>query len=795
MEDFEDTEYVASEHDRLINAVSKLDKTQHITEPTRNEPSLTNSEFNLNKRSNKLDLRTVAQLLTNTAGHVKIAKKLKKIQDKKRVLPKPLEKPQAERVKRATGYEQTKKLVGRWDPVVAKTRSVDSVSFPLKTVTHKLQQTNEFLSKLKLKSELERELEELDPPMEVEEEDEEKLYPMSYEEMVEHRQHLAKLRAQQSYNAAKAKRQSKIKSKKYHRILKKEKLKQQLKEFEQLQKTDPEEALKKLEVLEKARALERHTLRHKNTGKWAKNKMIRAKYDKEVRNQLAEQLAVSRNLTQKTKDLDNSDEDGDDEEIMPDLALAQDPMNPWLMSQKDKSNVNAEFDFGYKKYLKERMFKRQEDSESDSENENKMSEQNDLARNEDFAILKSGITKLCKENNEVDEIYNISFHENVKESPTNKNVKDIINTNNKKKIDTKKASNEKNVTIIKPSKVVATSVWRVEPVDAQTKLKKPVNISTVFETLENKTVNQVEKKLNRLRDDIKQLDNLTGNKKVKIDQKQQKTDMVEDSLEYLKLRNKNTKAIIDEELIETTSKKMDNTNDVDSENKLLENIAFTTETSTNQIAESKETKSDIDPTSFIAAKPKFLNSVVPEGKTGYDHLDDDDQVVPRVNIEEVFEEDDVVASFRQEKEDEINKDKEDIVVELPGWGSWGGKGIKAKTPKRKRNRFIQKPAPVMPRRDENKGDIIIKEYKDPKLLIHKVKELPYPFKSVKDYEASIRAPVSNTFIPDKPFKQLIRPSVITKAGTIIEPMDEEELLLPKNRRFNKTDIIKIVSNK
>lgn len=66
------------------------------------------------------------------------------------------------------------------------------------------------------------------------------------------------------------------------RILKKERLKQQLKEFEELQSKDPEQALKKLEELEKARALERHTLRHKNTGKWAKSKLVRAKYDKEV---------------------------------------------------------------------------------------------------------------------------------------------------------------------------------------------------------------------------------------------------------------------------------------------------------------------------------------------------------------------------------------------------------------------------------------------------------------------------------------------------------------------------------
>lgn len=55
-----------------------------------------------------------------------------------------------------------------------------------------------------------------------------------------------------------------------------------MKEFEELQKKDPEEALKKLEALDKVRALERHTLRHKNTGKWAKSKLVRAKYDKDV---------------------------------------------------------------------------------------------------------------------------------------------------------------------------------------------------------------------------------------------------------------------------------------------------------------------------------------------------------------------------------------------------------------------------------------------------------------------------------------------------------------------------------
>lgn len=56
-----------------------------------------------------------------------------------------------------------------------------------------------------------------------------------------------------------------------------------MKDFDVLQKTDPDAALKQLETLEKSRAEERATLRHRNTGKWAKNQIIKATYNKEVR--------------------------------------------------------------------------------------------------------------------------------------------------------------------------------------------------------------------------------------------------------------------------------------------------------------------------------------------------------------------------------------------------------------------------------------------------------------------------------------------------------------------------------
>lgn len=790
MEDIEDADYVASEHDRLVSAISKLDKTQHITEPTRNEPTNQSSEFNLIKRTNKLNLNNVAKILEDTAHHVQISKKLKKTQSESKVLSKPLEKPQAERIKRATGYEATKKKVGRWDPVVARSRTVDFVTFPIKHVTTKLEPTGDFLTKFKLKSDLEKELEEVDPtPMVEEEEEEEPVFPMSYEEMVEHRQHLAKMRAQQSYKAAKAKRQSKIKSKKYHRVLKKEKLKQELKEFEELQKKDPEEALKKLEAIEKARALERHTLRHKSTGKWAKNKLIRAKYDKEVRQQLADQLAIGRGITKKVQDIQSTDDEADDE-ATPNISLAQDPMNPWMMQRSDKSNVNAEFDFGYKKFVQNKMNKQKVDSDSDSNNDN----MDDNDSSNELGVLKERISNLSQghldeesSDDNVEEVQAATKPEMVSEVNKTKikvepkQISKEINSNTGKTLPKKQKRAQPKSKTTKP---VATSNWEVETVH-ESESKPSEDILSAFDNHETSVAQKVEKKLKEMRRNIERLEN--ASRVSKKGSKQPSNENETDNLEYLKLKSKKVKAVIDEELIETSSKTAEEQTNDDKDQPISKILNAA------QAPVKESADSNIDPNRFIEVKPKYLNSAISQGENEYDQLDDD-QVVPRVNIEEVFEEDDVVASFRQEKEDEINKDKpEDINLTLPGWGAWGGKGVKPQ--KRKRNRFILKAPPKMPRRDENKGDIIIKEYKDPKLAVHKVKDVPFPFESVKDYEASIRAPLGNTFIPEKAHKKLIRPSVITKAGKIIEPMDEEELLVPKNKSFKNEAVIRLLGKK
>lgn len=67
----------------------------------------------------------------------------------------------------------------------------------------------------------------------------------------------------------------------HHRLLRRERLRKQRAELEELQKTDSEAALERLRELEQVRIEERMSLRHK-TSKWAHLQGFRATKDKAV---------------------------------------------------------------------------------------------------------------------------------------------------------------------------------------------------------------------------------------------------------------------------------------------------------------------------------------------------------------------------------------------------------------------------------------------------------------------------------------------------------------------------------
>lgn len=90
---------------------------------------------------------------------------------------------------------------------------------------------------------------------------------------------------------------------------------------------------------------------------------------------------------------------------------------------------------------------------------------------------------------------------------------------------------------------------------------------------------------------------------------------------------------------------------------------------------------------------------------------------------------------------------------------------------------------------------MIIEEKCPKIKKHLVSELPFPFTSVQDYEASIRAPIGRDFVPEKTFSKFVQPAVKTKMGKIIEPMSEEVLAMKKSLQKRKRPAKKETGNK
>jgi U3 small nucleolar RNA-associated protein 14 len=140
-----------------------------------------------------------------------------------------------------------------------------------------------------------------------------KMNHLSVEEVAARRAELRKMRELMFRAEAKAKRVAKIKSKTYRKIQKKsqEKIKSLLKQANgQDDEDDGDEERMKREV---ERAKERATLRHKNTGKWAKAMKERGELDIDQRREIEEMLERGETLRAKILG-DNGSEDEDDED-------------------------------------------------------------------------------------------------------------------------------------------------------------------------------------------------------------------------------------------------------------------------------------------------------------------------------------------------------------------------------------------------------------------------------------------------------------------------------------------------
>ncbi|KAL0105032.1 hypothetical protein PUN28_016570 [Cardiocondyla obscurior] len=733
---YDSDQEVAKHHSKLIEDVTRLDKRQRVKKAERSEPSLEVSEYHLVKGSaadnNVIRTHDLIKSLDQKGDQSNIIKKLRYIQQKNKVLPKPLEKPAAERIKRTVGYGNVKEELQKWDSIVSRNRTAEQLSFPLKRVTEiknsSASKIPEFLRGFSTKSDLMKKIEEVDStflcPANEEEKKDDK-YKMTLKEVILRRKEAARFRAQQSYKEAKAHRQRKIKSKKFHRIQRKDKIKQQLKDFEKLKESDPQEALAKLEQLDRTRAEERMSLRHKNTGQWARNKQIKAKYNKETRQVLAEQLAISRELTQKVKRTDSDEDDDESEE------------NEIILKNKESDvKTNVEID-NFIQQCRQFYDKKQETETREETNKDKISKiettpekEKEKCHNEIEKILQANDTKSKLRANKKNDIT-------------------YANINNTKNKSLKRKKNNEDIT---------SDCADATKKDNDKKLKLQ-NVSKTFDSKESK------KKKSKLKPKVQEVKTTCKtNKKVKKQEEEN-----EDYSPSLEFENPKHKPILDSPLEETTCGK--NTQKASNRTSLQNKL-----NSTSQESIGINQDIEIDPKKYLNIKPKHLKTQLPDVTTAGDDDSEQEEETHKI-MSEAFADDDVVEEFRKEKEEEMKKSQpQEIDLSLPGWGTWGGPNIKKRKLARKKSRFTLIVPKAPPRKPENQGKVIVFEHDNEKLKKHLVKELPYPFTRVKDFEASVRAPISRTFVPMNVHLRLIRPTVKTKLGQVIDPMDENELV-------------------
>jgi len=345
----------AKKHKKLLNDLGEKlgHKKKREFSTARTEPNTEVSEYTWSSNKDKVSLEDLVSVLDSRSKSVsKVKKKLKKMENKTKPLEKPMEKVHRERVERSVAYEETTKDISKWSGTVQKNRNADQLIFPLRNYKPPPVSTKNLAHEFTPQTEMEKQISEVlhnnkhlleRKDKELTEAEEKALESVDLEEAMERRKELQRTRALQSYYEAKRHRVKKIKSKKYHRMLKKEEEKKMSKiDLETLSKENPELFQSEMEKAEQMRAKERANLRHRNTSKWAKNLITKGHKSKDEQDRIREQLRVSRELTDHKAVIDSDEEmaaeNKEEEEASVQLSLLKrnnnNEDNPWLLDSK-----------------------------------------------------------------------------------------------------------------------------------------------------------------------------------------------------------------------------------------------------------------------------------------------------------------------------------------------------------------------------------------------------------------------------------------------------------------------------
>ncbi|XP_058738859.1 uncharacterized protein C57A7.06 [Vicia villosa] len=639
----------------------------------------------------------------------------------------PLPMAEQAKVERKVAYEMSKKEVTKWQPIIKRNREAPTIFFDEKTDLG-FSTIGAIASEFEPRTELERKMAALvqnDKILEAHKNDGFRLLELnkvSVEDEKERQNRNAKMRSLLFRNELKAKHVKKIKSKTYHRLLKKDRLKAESSQPQM----DPEAAKEYAMKQERLRAEERMTLRHKHKSAWLQRNMQRGldKQDEGTRAAVTEHFQRHEELTRKMNTMDSSSSSSDDSSFEDDDEDGAD-------SDSNKAN----------KILQKAKQKTLEVLEEDDE------------------IPKSGLLSLPfmrrgleKRKEETLEEVNLTVQE----------YEDSM-----KKLEDSDGSEDPKVASTSGRRVFGMAK-KAQIVDTGNKVKsdKFYDNSDSDDDLEVNRSGNIENQESDLpQNDI--IDDLVLNQKG-FDTRKESVFKNFDEI----VKNPGPKTTYEVSIFASDKwNKAKNKNDKDTSikksSKLKEPVRPNVKNTENdQLAEDSDTDNEGQMVDGILTSASKLSYELPSQEE---------------LIRQAFAGDDVEDSFEKDKQDVLNEEnpEPEKPLILPGWGQWSyvqeKKGLPSWVIKKQEDAQRKKEEAIKRRRDAQLKNVIISEKLSKKAEKLHTKTLPYPFTSKEVYDQNMRMPIGPEFNPATTIGLLNRPAVVKKPGVIIKPIEFEEV--------------------
>ncbi|KAI7860159.1 small-subunit processome [Circinella umbellata] len=718
-------------------------------------------DTDVNKK--KLDLNDLMDTMDTEGTFTSMRKSLLELDGKgKNVVKSALDAPAAKRIQdradRQAAYKEANKEVGRWEGTVNEIRQAEHLHFPLlNQADHKAASTKKNItsatlaSKFSAQTTMEQQIEQALSQAGMKDEELEEfealqLNKLSVDEVQKRRQELQMMRELMFRSEIKAKRLKKIKSKSYRKLQRKEKARQELQAagigHEVDHDMDADEQMKAA----MSRAEERMSLKHKNTSQWAKRALARGQQDEGTREAILDQLKRGEELRKKVQGIDSgsdSDYSSDDEEdenrkddITNDLEKLQNEMDEEAQdTQTQKGLLGMKFMQEAEKkkmaatkamvddFQTEWLNEDQEDKEKGETNNGiGKSIQNNPGRLT-FGTVKSkmsGSSTTPKSDikinmNDAGQIKKVS-HSAAHTTRTSGTVE----TKNKSALDAELDDNDNEV-----------SPW-LQQVESRVKGKKA---SKKHNTTKGKIEDKAELNIEKI-------------KKSRKGAEEKPEDIELDLSQTLSMKDKKTStaSLAGGDTLTTKGEEEEKPQQQKPSNKKKQDVS--TVTASQLSDDDNEDYSSDDGMIHSSNKMAFQQK----------------ELVARA-----FANDNVTQEFELEKATTVKEQgdqTEDLT--LPGWGSWGGKGMK-----KKKNKIVKTNKGVDPlkRKDAKLKNVIINEKRNKKIERYEITQVPFPFQTMEQYERSLRAPVGKEWNTRDTFQKVTKPRIITKLGTVINPLD------------------------